>query len=347
MKQWLAWTLLSAALLTGCSKSENAKKQGQARESTVKSKQASSSKVSKSSKEAKLDAAKLSSTEAGSMIVTYAAERFGGEWASLLQTAKATGLTITFRKTSDYAFQQPGTGYAYEAAGEGQAGSTYYTLTGDNFYFYQAVKPGEGGRYLGHASKQEMADELSRKRETAAVKSLAQKTRVIDKSQERQKLSCGRGTLVDVPKAMQGTWYAYSETDGDLIGYTYTFGQHTMAVASTSNDYPGSFTYLYTRAKDFKMPLAPSDSQLKEAEHWGLASFGTVNGLNSMFLLGWYQSAGSGEAIAVHTELIDGQPQQVLVFGGGAGAWVYQVAYRDQATAKRMMKREYSDLRYR
>lgn len=168
IKKWAVMALFFAVFfLTGCSNQTASK---EASNSSNKSSQSSKSSVKKTSKASsssakavKLDAAKLTPQESGSLITLYCADRFGGEWSNLLQAGQNGSLTITLHKTSDYEFKQPGSGYAYEAAASGQTGTTYYTLSGSTFYFYQGVKVAGSGSSLGQATKQEMADYIVKK----------------------------------------------------------------------------------------------------------------------------------------------------------------------------------------
>lgn len=168
IKKWAVMALFCGIFLTGCSKQTASK---EASNSSNKSSQSSKSSVKKTSKASsssakavKLDAAKLTPQESGSLITLYCADRFGGEWSNLLQAGQNGSLTITLHKTSDYEFKQPGSGYAYEAAASGQTVTTYYTLSGSTFYFYQVVKVAGSGSFLGQATKQEMADYIVKKR---------------------------------------------------------------------------------------------------------------------------------------------------------------------------------------
>lgn len=100
----------------------------------------------------------------------------------MLQAGQNGSLTITLHKTSDYEFKQPGSGYAYEAAASGQTGTTYYTLSGSTFYFYQGVKVAGSGRFLGQATKRKWLTIIVKKGQLAEFKQLAKKIEISGKS---------------------------------------------------------------------------------------------------------------------------------------------------------------------
>ena len=255
-------------------------------------------------------------------------------------------MTITLHKTSDYEFKQPGSGYAYEAAASGQTGTTYYTLSGSTFYFYQGVKVAGSGRFLGQATKQEMADYIVKKGQLAEFKQLAKKVEIVDKSGQTQRLSDGRSGYFTIPAEMQGTWYSASNYDGETTHSKYVFSQSTIFIQDDKHNRKGHTTTLYTRAANYKAPDYPSEEQIKKAEGWGLPKIVQYKGINYLNVMGWYQGAGDGEYFAVHTENIDGNDVQVLICAGGAGIWVDGIAYRSQAMAEKMQDHQFDDLNY-
>lgn len=110
IKKWAVMALFCGIFLTGCSKQTSSK---EASNSSNKSSQSSKSSVKKTSKASsssakavKLDTAKLTPQESGSLITLYCADRFGGEWSNLLQAGQNGSLTITLHKTSNYEFKQ-------------------------------------------------------------------------------------------------------------------------------------------------------------------------------------------------------------------------------------------------
>lgn len=110
IKKWAVMALFCGIFLTGCSKQTASK---EASNSSNKSSQSSKSSVKKTSKASsssakavKLDAAKLTPQESGSLITLYCADRFGGEWSNLLQAGQNGSLTITLHKTSNCEFKQ-------------------------------------------------------------------------------------------------------------------------------------------------------------------------------------------------------------------------------------------------
>lgn len=247
IKKWAVMALFCGIFLTGCSKQTASK---EASNSSNKSSQSSKSSVKKTSKASsssakavKLDAAKLTPQESGSLITLYCADRFGGEWSNLLQAGQNGSLTITLHKTSDYEFKQPGSGYAYEAAASGQTGTTYYTLSGSTFYFYQGVKVAGSGRFLGQATKQEMADYIVKKGQLAEFKQLAKKIEIVDKSGQTQRLSDGRSGYFTIPTEMQGTWYSASNYDGETTHSKYVFGQSTIFIQDDKHNRKGAHYY--------------------------------------------------------------------------------------------------------
>lgn len=347
IKKWVVMALFCGIFLTGCSKQTASK---EASSSSNKSSQSSKSSAKKTSKSAsssakavKLDAAKLTPQESGSLITLYCADRFGGEWSNLRQN---DSLTITLHKTSDYEFKQPGSGYAYEAAASGQTGTTYYTLSGSTFYFYQGVKVAGGGSFLGQATKQEMADYIVKKDQLTEFKQLAKKVQIVDKSGQTQRLSDGRTGYFAIPAQMQGTWYSVSSDDDETRHIKYVFGQSTIFSQDDKYNTKGTTTTLYTRAANYKAPDHPSEEQIDEAEGWGLPKIVQYKGINYLNVMGWYQGAGDGEYFAVHTEKIDGNDVQILVCAGGAGIWVDGIAYRSQAMAEKMQDQRFDDLNY-
>ncbi|EFK32058.1 hypothetical protein [Lactobacillus delbrueckii] len=351
IKKRAVMALFCGIFLTGCSKQTASK---EASNSSNKSSQSSKSSVKKTSKASsssakavKLDAAKLTPQESGSLITLYCADRFGGEWSNLLQAGQNGSLTITLHKTSDYEFKQPGSGYAYEAAASGQTGTTYYTLSGSTFYFYQGVKVAGSGSSLGQATKQEMADYIVKKGQLAEFKQLAKKVEIVDKSGQTQRLSEGRSGYFTIPAEMQGTWYSASNYDGETTHSKYVFGQSTIFIQDDKYDTKGTTTTLYTRSNDFKMPLPPTEKQMDQVKGWGLGHLYQQDGLNYMNVMGWYQTAGSGTSFAVHTENIAGNNVQILVCASGARPWVDGIAYRSQAMAEKMQDQHFDDLHYR
>jgi hypothetical protein len=337
--------LFCGIFLTGCSKQTASK---EASNSSNKSSQSSKSSVKKTSKasSSSAKAVKLTPQESGSLITLYCADRFGGEWSNLLQAGQNGSLTITLHKTSDYEFKQPGSGYAYEAAASGQTGTTYYTLSGSTFYFYQGVKVAGSGSFLGQATKQEMADYIVKKGQLAEFKQLAKKVEIVDKSGQTQRLSEGRSGYFTIPAEMQGTWYSASNYDGETTHSKYVFSQSTIFIQDDKHNRKGHTTTLYTRAANYKAPDYPSEEQIKKAEGWGLPKIVQYKGINYLNVMGWYQGAGDGEYFAVHTENIDGNDVQVLICAGGAGIWVDGIAYRSQAMAEKMQDHQFDDLNY-
>ncbi|MGZ1144558.1 hypothetical protein ACXO3T_01795 [Lactobacillus delbrueckii subsp. bulgaricus] len=92
IKKWAVMALFCGIFLTGCSKQTASK---EASNSSNKSSQSSKSSVKKTSKASsssakavKLDVAKLTPQESGSLITLYCADRFGGEWSNLLQAGQ-------------------------------------------------------------------------------------------------------------------------------------------------------------------------------------------------------------------------------------------------------------------
>lgn len=349
-KKWALAALFCGIFLTGCSKQTASKESSSSSNKTSKVSKSSAKKSSKASsssaKEEKIDAAKLTPQESGSLITLYCADRFGGEWSNLLQAGQNGSLTITLRKTSDYEFKQPGSGYAYEAAVSGQTGTTYYTLSGSTFYFYQGVKVAGSGSFLGQATKQEMADYIVKKDQLAEFKQLAKKIQIVDKSGQTQRLSDGRTGYFAIPAEMQGTWYSASDYDDETTHTKYVFGQSTIFTQDDKHNRKGHTTTLYTRATNYKAPDYPSEEQIKKAEGWGLPKIVQYKGINYLNVMGWYQGAGDGEYFAVHTENIDGNDVQVLVLAGGASIWVDGIAYRSQAMAEKMQDQRFDDLNY-
>lgn len=350
IKKWAVLALFCGVFLTGCSKQTASKEASNSSNKSSQSSKSSAKKTSKASsssaKAVKLNAAKLTPQESGSLITLYCADRFGGEWANLLQSGQNSSLTITLHKTSDYEFKQPGSGYAYEAAASGQTGTTYYTLSGSTFYFYQGVKVAGSGSFLGQATKQEMADYIGKKGQLTEFKQLAKKVQIVDKSGQTQRLSDGRSGYFTIPTEMQGTWYSASNYDDETTHSKYVFGQSTIFSQDDKYDTKGTTTTLYTRAANYKAPDHPSEEQIKRAEGWGLPKIVQYKGINYLNVMGWYQGAGDGEYFAVHTEEIDGNDVQVLVLAGGAGIWVDGIAYRSQAMAEKMQDQRFDDLNY-
>lgn len=348
-KKWALAALFCGIFLTGCSK-QTASKESSSSNKTSKVSKSSAKKSSKASsssaKEEKIDAAKLTPQESGSLITLYCADRFGGEWSNLLQAGQNGSLTITLRKTSDYEFKQPGSGYAYEAAVSGQTGTTYYTLSGSTFYFYQGVKVAGSGSFLGQATKQEMADYIVKKDQLAEFKQLAKKIQIVDKSGQTQRLSDGRTGYFAIPAEMQGTWYSASDYDDETTHTKYVFGQSTIFTQDDKHNRKGHTTTLYTRSANYKAPDYPSEEQINRTEGWGLPKIVQYKGINYLNVMGWYQGAGDGEYFAVHTENIDGNDVQVLVLAGGASIWVDGIAYRSQAMAEKMQDQRFDDLNY-
>lgn len=350
IKKWVVMALFCGIFLTGCSKQTASKEASSSSNKSSQSNKSSAKKTSKSAsssaKAVKLDAAKLTPQESGSLITLYCADRFGGEWSDLLQAGQNDSLTITLHKTSDYEFKQPGSGYAYEAAASGQTGTTYYTLSGSTFYFYQGVKVAGGGSFLGQATKQEMADYIVKKDQLTEFKQLAKKVQIVDKSGQTQRLSDGRTGYFAIPAQMQGTWYSVSSDDDETRHIKYVFGQSTIFSQDDKYNTKGTTITLYTRAANYKAPDHPSEEQIDEAEGWGLPKIVQYKGINYLNVMGWYQGAGDGEYFAVHTEKIDGNDVQILVCAGGAGIWVDGIAYRSQAMAEKMQDQRFDDLNY-
>lgn len=350
IKKWAVMALFCGIFLTGCSKQTTSKESSSRSNKTSKVSKSSAKKSNKASsssaKEEKLDAEKLTPQESGSLITFYCADRFGGEWSNLLQAGQNGSLTITLHKTSDYEFKQPGSGYAYEAAVSGQTGTTYYTLSGSTFYFYQGVKVAGSGSFLGQATKQEMADYIVKKGQMTEFRQLAKKVKIVDKSSQTQRLSDGRTGYFAIPAEMQGTWYSASDYDDETTHTKYVFGQSTIFTQDDKYNRNGHTTTLYTRAANYKAPDYPSEEQINRAEGWGLPRIVQYKGINYLNVMGWYQSAGNGSYFAVHTENIDGNDVQVLVCAGGAGVWVDEIAYRSQAMAEKMQDHQFDDLNY-
>ena len=350
IKKWAVMALFCGMFLTGCSKQTASKESSSSSNKTSKVSKSSAKKASKASssstKEEKLDAAKLTPQESGSLITLYCADRFGGEWSNLFQAGQNGSLTITLHKTIDYEFKQPGSGYAYEAAVSGQTGTTYYTLSGSTFYFYQGVKVAGSGSFLGQATKQEMADYIVKKGQLTEFRQLAKKIKIVDKSGQTQRLSDGRTGYFAIPAEMQGTWYSASDYDDETTHTKYVFGQSTIFTQDDEYNRKGHTTTLYTRAANYKAPDYPSKEQINRAEGWGLPKIVQHKGINYLNVMGWYQAAGDGEYFAVHTENIDGNDVQVLICAGGAGVWVDEIAYRSQAMAEKMQDHQFDDLNY-
>lgn len=149
----------------------------------------------------------------------------------------------------------------------------------------------------------------------------------------------GNQGTVNVPTAMQGTWYSAEYGDSSI-----TFGAHTLAVHG-DGDGEGSQLTLYRQDPhaDFDM----DDHSIQNAtKSWGRTTFNNVDGLNFLTVQGWCQSAGDGSSYAIHTETINGKKVQVLVEAGGAGFWTEGVYYRSQSMAKQQAKVHYDDLHY-
>ena len=83
IKKWVVMALFCGIFLTGCSKQTASKEASSSSNKTSQVSKSSAKKTSKASsssaKAVKLDAAKLTPQESGSLITLYCDDRFGGE----------------------------------------------------------------------------------------------------------------------------------------------------------------------------------------------------------------------------------------------------------------------------
>lgn len=329
--------LSTALMLTGC---------GMQGHSTNKSNATSSSLLAKKSAE-KLSDENLTPEQTVSLIATYAGNRYGGQWASMVKQAQKSDLQVNIYPADKYQLSDQGQGVAYDVTAGGRSMGLVYTLNGNQVNIYRGVHVGKKSHKLSTIDQKAMIRYVNKYGQAKLVKDLAQKAQVIDKrsgdtdsanTTQSTSHQYGRMGTVTVPENMRGTWY--SADDGE--NSTINFGAHQLTIDGQTNQ-------LYKKDSNFSVDnesSATRDAVYKATENWSNASFWDVHDMHFLNLLGWNQEAGDGVSFAVHTETINGKQVKILVAAGGAEFWTERIYYQTQDLAKANADRKFDDLYY-
>jgi len=332
-------------LLAGCGNQTNS------------SKRASSSSVTSSSllvakSDVKINSDNMSPQEAVSLISTYCALRYGGNWASMTKQAQKDGLQVNLYPSSKYQLSDDGQGVAYDVTAGGKSWGLVYTVNNDDVNIYKNVQENQKSTKLATISKSEMANYVNQEGQGKLVNDLAAKAQVVDKRSGASNISSstsnssadhryGRVGTIDVPSEMQGSWYS-ADYDSDS---TMTFGPHSYEYSGEGDS---GTTQLYKQDPQWGQDEDnyTNEATQKATKNWGKASFFNLDGERWLNVRGWTQSAGDGSSYAVKTETIDGKQVKVLVVGGGAENWVESVYYQSRDLAQQNADKKFDDLHY-
>lgn len=303
-----------------------------------------------------------------SIITTYAAKRYGGNWLTAMNQARSGKLSVNLTKDSQkFHIADPGQGVIYQV-GDAKAG-TVYTLGSDNdFYLYTTDTAHQHAKLLGHASLDKMIDYLNQQGGAKAAAKLATSATVVNNLDGSGKATTeadvkkgttatgkapvgqyGNEGYFDIPKNLQGTWYAVSNLDinkGDITKFVIT--AHTIEV-TTQGENGGTVTEtLYKQNKDWAAGHSdnPDEATVNATKNWARVTTMNAHGSDWINTQGWLQSAGDGAYYTVKTETIDGKQVPVLVSAGGVSVQADNVAYHSLDMAKANQATKFDDISY-